>query len=75
VRSWSNELTSGGLRGKQDQPRPPAGPVACCGAQHMRMLSATSDSVTCLRAMQDDGGTRFILVENWFEELRDLVEN
>jgi|TARA_B100000378_G_C17751827_1_gene309874 hypothetical protein len=41
----------------------------------MRMLSATSNSVTCLRAMQDDGGTRFILVENWFEELRDLVEN
>ena len=23
----------------------------------------------------DDGDTRFILVENWFEELRDLVGN
>ena len=41
----------------------------------MRMLSATSNSVTCLRAMQDGGGTKFILAENWFEELRDLVEN
>ena len=41
----------------------------------MRMLAATSNSVTCFWAMQDDGGTRFILVEDWFEELRDLVEN